>query len=354
VLGASGKGMTISGCVFSGNKADHGGGLFVTNYATAPSAKTTISNTKITGNTSVGTHANAGGGGLYVYAGSAVVSNSTISYNTAVFDGGGIEGHGTHFASLTISNSTVTGNKTTGNNAAYQGGAGLFIEGNGSGTLQPITITGSHFTENRSDYYGGGLFATGGIALTISGSTFSDNHAGADGGGISTRGTGVNKVNLAVNGGVFSDNFAFGGGGISAIDEGTVSITGTKVIGNHSFVDGGGIYINGSTSAIIKNAVVTDNFATGNGGGLFIHTPAVPLDFQFSGGSFSGNIAKNGGGIYFSGATGSITGVAVYGNDASAAGGGLFEDTSNVTALAAEIAKVTGNAAPTDPNISPP
>jgi predicted outer membrane repeat protein len=93
--------------------------------------------------------------------------------------------------------------------------------------------------------------------------------------------------------------------------------------------------------------VASGNFSAGPGGGLEIFASA---SFLVSGGSFTGNVAKDGGGIYITSSTGSITGVTISGNDASVAGGGLFEVSSNVTALAAELAKIFGNAAPADPN----
>ncbi len=71
---------------------------------------------------------------------------------------------------LTITNSTISGN------SAYFNGGGIY---NNKGTVQ---ITNSTISDNEAYFYGGGIFNYG--TLTITGSTISGNSANYSGGGI--------------------------------------------------------------------------------------------------------------------------------------------------------------------------
>lgn len=326
-VNATSTGMLITGCQISGNTASYGGGLYVTDSHVAATSKITISSTKITGNTSTDVGVE-GGGGLYIKSGNAVITGSTISQNTAQYNGGGI--YAKRFASLTISKSTISGNRTT-RSTGGNGGGGLFLNGTGGTSVLPVKIASSRIADNRNEAVGtngGGLLAGGGIALTVTNSTFSGNETGSRGGAVFTSGTGANVVNLTVKGSTFSDNFA---------DQ-----------------DGGGILANGTGSILITNSKVTGNIArTENGGGLyFTGTPS----FHISGGTITGNSAVDGGGIYAYNSTGSILGVTISGNAASAEGGGVLHSgvDGGIGTVTLQIAKVIGNSAPTDPNTSGP
>ena len=80
-----------------------------------------------------------GGGGIFNGYGTLSLTNSTVSGNTATYDGGGIFNYGT----LTLTNSTVSGNS-----AAFYGG-GIFNE-------YGLTLTNSTVSGNTATYYGGG------------------------------------------------------------------------------------------------------------------------------------------------------------------------------------------------------
>jgi hypothetical protein len=345
-LGASATGMTINGSTVTGNSARSGGGLLVKDLNTSPTSKIAISTTTITGNVSMNVGMN-GGGGLFAAQGNTVVTGCTIRNNSAVNYGGGVEA--TKFNSLAISKSTISGNQTnTPVAGATAGGGGVFVLGSGLPTPQPVEISNSQFTENSSAAYGGGLLARNGLAVTVSGSTFSSNRTFGSGGGILTTGTGANKVDLTVTGGAFTDNFGGNAGGaIASGGDGVISITGSKLTGSVSAIEGGGIYANSSASVTIKNVVATGNFAS-DGGGLYIaFTPA----FKISGGSFTGNSVTGwGGGIVAYASTGSILGVTISGNVATLKGGGVFQKGAGVVSL--QIGKVSANSAPTGPDVS--
>ena len=343
----AGTGIAITGSVISSNfSAGSAGGLLVADHNPSATSKAVISGTKIIGNHSAG--ATDGGGGVFIAAGDAVISGSTISNNTALYAGGGLDAKG--FTSLTISGSTFSGNETRDDATSTDGGGGLHIQGNNAGAPLPVKISGTRVTDNRSDIYGGGLLALNGITLTISGSTFSGNTADEAGGGLSTRGTGAGgKVDLTVTGSVFADNVAsFGGGGIAASAlEGVVSISGSKVTGNQSSFGGAGIEARSTVGSVtIKNVVASGNDGS-DGGGLLIFNTA---EFKVSGGSFTGNAAFEGGGIHILNSTGSILGAKISGNVAIGTGGGVFADAMSAVTL--QVAKVIANNAPVAPNVS--
>jgi predicted outer membrane repeat protein len=268
----------------------------------------------------------------------ASITGSTIENNKAVYYGGGIDAPG--FNLLVISGSTITGNQTTAHqaNAIYQGGGGVFIDGEGASPALPAKISNTKIAGNRSAYDGCGVNAVKGVALTISGSTISGNAGSALGGGLCAFGSGANAVSLAVTTSTVSGNTANSGGGIYAGDQdsagagGTLSISRSTITGNTAFRGGGGLYIDGSSSATIKDIAVTGNSAHYYGGGMNI---AFLGSFTVSGGSFTGNSAGNnigpsaplddGGGIFLNNASGSIKGVAISGNVAFEAGGGVSD-----------------------------
>lgn len=347
----SGGGLNVVGNLVAGTKVSISNSLIAGNNATgfgggmslAGLAGVTINKTKVTGNSV----ANKNAGGIYaeLLTGNTHlrITGSTISDNTAVYDGGGLYAVG--FGALTISKSSITDNKTTKTAASQQGGGGVFIKGNGTATPQSVKIIGSQITGNSSARDGGGLYARGGLALTISGSVFSGNRA-TNGGGVITNGNTANKVDLTVTGSTFSHNIASaGGGGIDAFGDGAISIIASRVTGNIGN-GGGGIYARSSDSLTLKNLTITDNFAETNGGGLSI---AGTPDFHVSGGVFKGNTADDGGGIFIQNSTGSIQGDSISGNVALVEGGGVFQQATGTVTL--QIATVIANTAPVGPNI---
>jgi hypothetical protein len=115
----------------------HGGGIFNTGTGSL-----NILNSSIRNNLASGTRSYGGG----IYGGNFVITNSTVSYNSAeptfgssasVSAGGGIFGGGT------IINTTVSNNKSSASNRQYgdKGGGGIY----GSGIIRNSTISGNSF-----------------------------------------------------------------------------------------------------------------------------------------------------------------------------------------------------------------
>jgi len=128
---------------------------------------------------------NAVQGGGINNAGTLMLSNSTVSGNSATSitsgvstGGGGIFNSGT----LTAQNSTVSGNSATAAGASSMGGG---VDNSGYLTLINSTIAGNSVTAGGAGF-GGGIFTTGatGSNLSLVHSTISGNAADGEGGGI--------------------------------------------------------------------------------------------------------------------------------------------------------------------------
>jgi hypothetical protein len=174
--------------------------------------------------------ANQGGGVDNAGGSTVIITDSTISGNTASAgsEGGGIFNNGT----ATISDSTITGNSAPG------GGQGGGIYDNGTESITDSTITDNSAPDGGGQ--GGGIYTDGDD--TITGSTISGNSV-PDGGGQ--------------------------GGGI--YDAGTATITDSTIAGN-SVPDGGGqgggVYSSGTTT--VNDSTISGNTAIdGQGGGIF-------------------------------------------------------------------------------------
>jgi fibronectin-binding autotransporter adhesin len=353
--------VTVTGSTFAGNTVGSGGlgadGLFIAVGGTAA-----ISSTKITGNSG-----GVLGGGLVLngHEGKTVITGSLISANSTEYSGAGVTDTaggnivtGTTPVSLTISKSTISGNRTTAASTTALGGAGVYIQGTDSGTnaYLPVTITSSIISSNISARDGGGLVMTKGVAATISACTISGNSAATGGGGIATAGTGDARVNLTIKGGVISSNFvntSGSGGGILAKGDGTLSLTSTLLTGNVAG-GGGGIYVANTLVSATPTVTLKNVTETNNVGGAFTSN-SITSPFSITGGSMKGNAAFNGAAVFNAGDAGSIIGTIISGNVAAGKGGGVYAvSTVNAADFTVQIAKVTGNTAPIDPDVFGP
>jgi hypothetical protein len=161
-----------TGCEIEENAATNatgvGGGITVF-HGTA-----NLTGTNLSFNTA-GTDTGAGrGGGAYVYGGGQlIITNSDIGFNTAAGGGkgGGMGGGVYNLGSLTLSNDGV-GN----NNAGYQGGGLYIADPEYSTTLnQGTTFMGNQAAGGNKDN-GNGIYDQNGMAISgVAGTTFFDN-----------------------------------------------------------------------------------------------------------------------------------------------------------------------------------
>lgn len=219
-IGQFGGTMNIAGSTIELNTATvNGGGI---GHHTGLSAiNDSIIRKNVAGDADAGIAGS--GGGLLVRSAISVVTNSTVTANTATNDGGGIAVFTT--ADVRLESSTVS------SNSAADFGGGVHSESS------LLTVTESTVSNNSAVQSGGGINNETGT-LTVRRSTIHSNSAGADGGGI--------------------DNFQ----GVLAIRHSTIS-------GNMSEQNGGGIVNFDNSTVELINATVVDNTANGRGGGIW-------------------------------------------------------------------------------------
>ena len=294
-------GVNISGGTFVLN-----GGSIKDNEATNNVGVSISSGTfTMTGGEISGNRAYCFGGGISAYGGTVEISGGTINNNHAAkgpsyqsgstvdVGGGGIYING---GTVNFKGGTIKDNFLDG--ADKNCGAGVFVEGGGTFNMTGGTIEGCKPDPNAynpESSKGGGVFVKDGT-FTMSGGTVSGNTANAGGGVFVQKGT------FTMSGGKVSGNTADKGGGIygenSAYDRGVITISDSEVSGNTATSNGyagGGIYsrykLTVSGSAQIKD----NNAPNGSGGGIAIRHVGI---FDFTGGTVSGNTAKQGSGIY--------------------------------------------------------
>jgi len=248
------SGSTVSGGTVTGCAQSHGGGVNID---------------------SVNTQTAAG-----AIAGTATLTNNTISGNTSQREGAGVSAfgdkHDTTLTGNTIQNNTISG--------AFRGG-GLLIQHAWGGT---VTVNGGSITGNSANTQGGGIAISGNQVATIGPTT-----------GVTISG---NSVTAA---GGF-------GGGVSVTNTGALGVTGNNTIAN---------------SSISTNHADT----TGLGGGIYFLS-AYPLTINAT--TISSNTATTGAGVFNGGSGNLVTinnGSQINSNAATGAGGGLRNEASNST-----------------------
>jgi len=276
--------LTIDGATITGNvHTNRAGGGIASNGGTVIMNSGTISN-----NSLEGTAASGNGGGIYVAnSASFTMNGGTISGNSGKNWGGGICVNNS--SSLTINGGTISGNTCPGGS-----GGGIYVSDNSSA----YTIDGAVITGNSADD-GGGIAssATGTISHTKITNNTADPGSGY-GGGIENMGTlnlgpdvevtgntayvggGIMALMVSVlniDGAIISNNTAVGGGGIYTMNELNIvsgTLDGNKATGG----SGGAIYFNPQATSTnpkvdIQDAVVSNNYAAANGGGVNIANP---------------------------------------------------------------------------------
>jgi RTX calcium-binding nonapeptide repeat (4 copies) len=240
-----------------GSNAGIGGGIYST-------AKLTISETTVGGNTAIG---RGFGGGIYS-EGSVDLRRVTVENNSAASSGGGV---GTAAESkIDIRNSAIVGNETTGS-----------------------TDTGSAFGA------GLGLASTGGriVGTTIDGNTATATAASdtAAGGGIFASDTDPNPPTLKLrNTSVTNNELAVGASsqrGAGIVTQGALEAVNTTISSNvapDTSANGGGLRLdvsgNGSPSAKLEFSTIRQNVAAGetNDGDGISASPGASVSLRAS------------------------------------------------------------------------
>ena len=161
----------------------------------------TITNSMVSGNSVTPEVPNPGRVGGIFSSGSLEINNSTISGNNGGLTGGGILSAGP----MTITNSTVSANEAIGS------GGGIVC---GSGMISNCTISGN--TAVFKDGGNGGGIYCGGGTLTITNSTISGNRADRHGGGINLVGGTLQIANTILKAGMQGANIVNDSGTVAS------------------------------------------------------------------------------------------------------------------------------------------
>ena len=189
------------------------------------------------------------GAGVYNDISSPILTNVTISGNTASSSGSGM---------YNINSSPILTNVTiNGNLASYGGG---MYNGNSSPILTNVTING-----NLASYGGGGMYNNNSSSV-LTNVIISENTA-HHGGGMHNENSSPILTNVTISGNMATGTFNGDGGGISNCCFSSPILTNVTINGN-SANNGGGMY-NGNSSPILTNVTISGNSAITNGGGMY-------------------------------------------------------------------------------------
>lgn len=280
----------VTGNTISNNRAYGGGGIYLENDVSRPSARSapTVTGNKILSNVST-----QAGGGIMLRTGvNALIAQNTITGNSSPY-GGGIE------VETTGSTPRITGNVITGNSAltspAWPGsgsGGGIAVFGWSRPVISHNSIIG-----NRTTRFGGGIVLAEGSVSTVNANniaknTVIDTGSGPGGGGIYLANSEATIQNNALR-----QNSAPLGGGVAFVGTGSMVLVNNTIVSNASragsAASGGGLFVSKKTSgkaSVVNNiftannnfqifemgefATYSNNLITNSGNGMFYSFPA--------------------------------------------------------------------------------
>ncbi len=324
------RSSTVTGedCVFTGNTARVGGGVFVGSGGSLSLTRSGDgAECKFDGNIAGSKESPGNAPAIYIENGSVNLNGYTFDGHTGAY-GGAIEvkeGTDSRKNTLTLTDCTVK------NNTAANAGGAVYAE---SDTV--ITLTNSAFTSNKhtvdTRYGGGAVYAHPKSEVICDGCTFDGNTSAGTGGAVY-----VNGGNIHGSDNVFTNNTAAGGagaidiqggatlefaaskndkelakfsgnstvssGGAIRVVQGSAEISGYKFDGNTGNY-AGAVQVKGGTVGAANKLTLTDCEVNGNsavfGGFAFAEANTV---ITLGGTVFTGNSATNqGGALYMNGA----------------------------------------------------
>jgi CSLREA domain-containing protein len=285
------------------------------------------------------------GAGIY-NANSLTLTNSTVSDNTTGDDWGPVENEGGGIFSgsgttLALSDSMITGNSTINN------GGGIWTNGT-------LTLNNSTVSENSAGIFGGGIYNSTSGTATLTEATVSDNEepGALDSGNQMNAGGGAGLLNggtmTVTDSGVIGNTAAGNSAGISNVLGGTLTVTRSTVSGNSVPSSAGGGIGNAQGTVTLANSTVSGNSAS-SGGGISNNST-----FSASFSTIANNSAgafQGGGGIRNSGGTvelnSTIVANSTSGGDCNgtltSTGYNLIEDTTACTITGDTTGNMTGS-----------
>lgn len=310
--------LTIQGGEFSGNYTDSGDGGVIYNGSGA---------LDIQGGNFSGNHAAGDGGVIYNGSGALTIQSGEFSGNYAGGDGGVVY-NASGAGAMNIAGGVFTGNHAGGNGGAVYNAsnAGMTVfaafggnhAANGGAIYNTAGILniGGMFIGNYAETGdGGAIYNESAAGMTVA-ADFAGNYA-ANGGAIYNK-----NGTLAISGGSFEANEARNGNGGAIYHGGAGSLTidGTRLIGNSAAVQGGAVF-SGNGALNVKNSTFTGNMAV-TGAAIFSGGSATMDRVVFSGNQASESIVTINGG--------DLKNLTVSGNTA---GGALFDSQGSKTVI---------------------
>ena len=305
-----GSDITINDATFGYNTATYGGAITVTHDS---GNVMSLSNCLFVGNRATGT--SYGGGAIYA------VGQSDLTIDSCTFDSNnakyGAAIYANSSAPITISNSTFTNNTSTS-------GAAIYVTGS-----TEVNISSSIFDSNTASSNGGAIFADSNTVVTISSDSELTDNTAKNGGAIYI----VGSASVTIDDSLISGNEATThGGGIYISETGVLSVTDSTISSNVAANNGGGAYLyTTGTLVSFTNCTFSSNVATsGNGGGFYAASSCNISLINVIG---TNNTATNGYGG-FAGVTTNVVlnikGLTLSGNSAKT-GANIRVNSSNVT-----------------------
>jgi hypothetical protein len=236
--------VSISGLTLTHGRVLDGYGAAIDNQS---SSTLILDQVVISYNNALNATGSGGYGGAIINSGSLIISNSTLSYNTATNQGGALYDY--YSAGLQMSNVIVDHNQ-----AITEDGGGLFIRGSSTpGTPPTVLLDRVSITNNSADANEG------------------------EGGGI------WSEDSITIMNSLIANNSAYYSGGLLIKDAkypAGITITNTTITGNTSIDGASGLLISfaqSSSEALLNNLTIVNNQSTAlvGGGGIAIGSTGV-------------------------------------------------------------------------------
>ena len=330
----NGGGLHVSGTatvnvtnslVRANTASSEGGGLWNSDTGTM-----TVDSSRVDGNTASGAASDQGGGGVFSDGGDLAIQNESVIDGNVADGAQGSGGGVLSLGDLTVDESTIS------SNTSLRAGGGIETT-TGQADLTGARLTGNATNGNTavagSPGNGGGLHVTGAGTVNVTGGLVRGNKAAAEGGGLWNN-TGTMTVDSTViknntASGPASDN---GGGGIYQLTGGTLVVqNGSSIVGNSAdgtSGSGGGI-LNDQATVTVNSSELVNNDASRAGGGIenTVDATLTVNSVLFDGNSTGAN-PGNGGAIH-NGVNGiaNVDGSTFTNNAAANEGGGVWNDT---------------------------
>jgi len=239
-------------------------------------------------------------GAVYSLNGSPAITNNTIDGNTSRF-GGGIYVSG---GAPTITGNTIRNNKTTSGS-----GGGLDLMSNSA------QVEDNLIQSNQSSQRGGGI-----ACFSPTGGSIQNNHLVSNSGGL---GGGVYVFGgaIPISGNVIQSNSAINVGGGLYLENGTTSLVQNNQFLNNSGV-GGGIYLYSSSPTLQGNLIQDNENIHGSGGGIYVDGGSSATITQNL--ILRNHCAAWGGGVVVWGSSASLTGNTIVLNKGDLGGGNIY------------------------------